>query len=193
MTRHMELGKIWLLATAALLIFFVSPCAGRRAAAPLADAAVIRSPEDEADCRFLARFEMPDGLSAGRLELAVLEFRAAAACPDGVDGLALEAYPVTTPWLGETVGWVEGWDAPGGDVDRAVHAPWAASAGDSALIRFDLTDMVAAWTSQEGENYGLLVMPASGERGRLAPVVSAGSAGFLPVLSVWYTPCDREQ
>lgn len=194
MTRqHTQSRGTWLVVTAALLIVFVSPCAGRRATTPLADAAVIRSPEEDTDCRFLARFEMSDGLSAGRLELAVLEFRVAVVCPHDVDGLALEAYPVTTPWQGETVGWIEGWDTAGGDVNRALHTSWTAAPGDSAVMRFDVTDMVAAWTSQETENHGILMMRAGGERARVGPMVSAGGPKLLPGLVVWYTPCHREQ
>jgi hypothetical protein len=189
MTRHKELWTTRMLGTAILLTLCVSSCAGRQVTPPLADAAVIRSPEDAGDCRFLMRFDMPQALSAGRLELAVLEFRAAVLCPDGADGLALEAHPLTTPWQGATVGWVEGWDAPGGDVDAPAHAPWGASVGDSTLIRFDVTDVVEAWTSEVRENYGFLVMRASGEEGRLAPLVAAGDTGLLPVLTVWYTPC----
>jgi hypothetical protein len=193
MARHKGLWTTRLLGTAILLTVCVSPCAGRRVAAPLADAAAIRSPEDEGDCRFLMWFDMPQELARGRLELAILEFRATVLCPDGGDGLTLEAYPLTTPWHGATVGWVEGWDAPGGDVDAAVHSPWGASVGDSTLIRFDVTDVVEAWTSEERENYGILVMRALGEEGRLAPLAAAGDVGLLPLLTVWYTPCHREE
>ena len=149
---------------------------------------VIQNPEVPNDTRLLVRFDVPEVLREGRVELAVLEFQATVSCPDSVGGLALDAFLVTTEWDGDTVTWEQGWDSPGGDLDRTLHAVWTAAPGDSALIRLDLTDMLAAWTSAERENCGLMAVVSPGETGSFVDEPARGGVEAAPQLTVWYTP-----
>jgi hypothetical protein len=170
---------LWLLPQAA---------SGARVALQADDVGVIQNPASADDSRFLMRFELPSALSTARIDYAAVEFRAEVSCRDSTVGLTVYGFLVTTEWSGQTVAWSQGWNTPGGDVDRRVHACMPAAPSDSAVIDFDVTDMVTAWVSGDRENCGLLVAIARGEEGLFEPWCVGRGAVALPTLVVMYSP-----
>jgi hypothetical protein len=150
--------------------------------------AVIQNPELGNDTRLLVGFEVPAVLSDGRIEFAVMEFRAAVSRPDTADAVMIEAFLLTTDWDEGSVEWMGTWETPGGDFDRSVHAVWTAVLGDTSLVRLDLTDMATTWAEGESENHGVLIAVGSGERGTFVPHCVVSQAGSPPRLTLWYTP-----
>jgi len=147
--------------------------------------AIITDPET-AESRALLRFELPDELEGVTVEFATVEYAASVSPGDTTGALTLDVFPVTTEWHGDTVGWADGWSTAGGDFDREVHAVWTALSGESSVVRFDVTDMVAGWLSGTHPNHGIIVRRAPGEAGAAVPVGSGGEHGD-PVLTIWYT------
>jgi len=152
-----------------------------------AEVGYIGSPEPRYEGRYLIRFELPELLSRCTVELAILEVRAPVTCPEGTGGVAVDVFPLTREWDAATADWSEGWSTPGGDFDMSLHGGWGARPGESSLMRFDVTDMVAAWTSGKLRNCGLLVTAEPGEPGVLGVSGSRGTEPGAPVLKVYYT------
>ena len=151
-----SLGRL-LIVCAAILLGASAPIQAARVSLTSADTGFIVSPVSTQEGRLLARFDLPNAVVDGAVELAVLELRVCVTCSNGGSGVTIDAFPVTREWNGATVDWGDAWATPGGDFDRSVHAAWCAARGASSIVRFDVTDMVAAWASQASENRGLIV------------------------------------
>ena len=149
---------------------------------------IIQNPEMPNDSRFLLRFEPSAELREARVDLAILEFTAAVSCPDSSRALTLDAFVVTNSWDGQSVEWNQGWDTPGGDIDRELHAVWTVAPSDSARIRFDVTDMTDGWLRVEFDNCGLMASIARGEAGAFSPRYVERGASSTPEVTIWYTP-----
>ena len=173
-----------------VLAVAVGPSGAASVLVPAADVALIRNPESGTEMRSLMRFDLSGELAGTTIEFAVVEFRAIVTSADAGGVLTLDAFPVTTEWSGDAVAWDEGWSTPGGDFDRTIHAVWTAVSGESSVVRFDVTDMVAAWASGAYPNCGLIVRAAPGETGAAQPVGVAGERG-APMLKIWYTGPER--
>lgn len=156
------------------------------------DVGSIQNPAVPNDIRLLLRFEMPPELAAGRVELAVLELDAAVSVPDTLGALTIDGFLVTAEWDGETVDWIQGWDAPGGDIDRTFHAVWTTHQGNARTIRFDVTDPVSVWSARERENWGVMLAVAPEEGGMFAPAGLDGRGSRGARVTVWYTPLREE-
>jgi hypothetical protein len=150
-----------------------------------ADVAYIQSPDPPYEGRYLARFALPETLSHCTVELAVLELRLPVTCPGEMGTVAVDVFPLTAEWDAATADWTQGWDAPGGDFDMSLHAGWGAKPGQNSLMRFDVTDAVSAWASDDMENRGLLIA-ADPDDGRLPEAEDSRGAGG-PILEVYYT------
>ncbi|MBD3349324.1 MAG: DNRLRE domain-containing protein [Candidatus Eisenbacteria bacterium] len=158
------------------------------------EAAMIENPEEPTERRVLMRFDIPDHLSDGIVEIAALEFQTALSVPDSSEGVTLDCFQVTEPWDAESVDWDEGWDNAGGDFDTASHAMCGAAVGDSSHVQFDVTGMVASWATMGADNRGILVARAPGEEAVLQVVRGAvGQVVSSPRLTIWYTPRRSEQ
>jgi hypothetical protein len=150
--------------------------------------AAISNPADAAELRLLLQIDVPRALSEGTVELAILELPYRVACPESTGVVTVEAYLVTTSWSEGSVEWENTWSTPGGDVDGTRHAVWEATCGDSARLRFDITDMVSAWAMGEVQDHGLLVKLAPGETGSIDLSGGPDRSSWEPRALVWYTP-----
>ena len=169
-----------------VLVTVATPAIASNVTVSATDLAVITNPENAAETRTLVRFDQPEELVGATVEFAVVEYRASVSSSDAAGVLTMDAFPVTTEWDGDTVEWAGGWSTAGGDFDRQVHAVWTTVAGESSVVRFDVTDMVAAWVSGTSPNRGLIVRAAPGEVGAAHPAGTAGERG-APMLTIWYT------
>ena len=174
-----------------LVLLVVSAAGGKVVVLTPSDMGVIQNPEVPNDSRFLIRFEPSVELSGARVDLAVLEFTAAVSCPDSTLALTLDAFAVTSPWDGQSVEWNGGWDTPGGDVDRELHAVWTVALGNASKVRLDVTDMAQSWVSAERANHGLLVGAARGELGAMVPHGGGPETEDMPTMTIWYTRVKR--
>ena len=166
-------------------------CQGRDMAVEASAVAVIRAPES-AESRTLVKFELPGEVAGAEVEFAVVEYAAAVSSSDAAGVVTLDVFPVTTEWDGDTVAWSDGWSAAGGDFDPERHAVWTAVSGEGSVVRFDVTEMAAAWVSGTSANLGLIVRSAPGEVGTAEPAETAGDRGG-PVLRIWYTGPERHR
>ena len=187
--RTSALSAITVSCLAGLLVLSVVGTAGGRVAVLTpSDMGIIQNPGMPNDSRLLLRFEPPPELREARVDLAVLEFTAAVSCPDNSPALTLDAFALTSSWDGQNVEWNQGWDTPGGDINRGVHALWTVAPSDSARIRFDVTDMMDGWLRVERDNCGLMTSIARGEAGVFSPPYVDGGAVSTPKVTIWYTP-----
>lgn len=153
------------------------------------EAAMIENPEEPSERRVLLRFDIPDHLSVGVVEMATLEFQTVLSVPDSSEGVTLDCFQVTEPWDAESVDWDEGWDNAGGDFDTASHAMCGAAVGDSSHVQFDVTGMVASWATMGADNHGILIARAPGEEAIFQMARGAvGEAVSSVQLTIWYTP-----
>ncbi len=103
-------------------------------------------------------------------------------------GLTLNGFFVTEDWEEGLVDWT-GFDGSGAEpFDRGLHAMWEVTAGDSSLVRLDVTEMVAVWADDPAANRGFVLAPSAGEEGRMLPEFAGGSRAGVATLTVWYTP-----
>lgn len=189
-TTHTPLAPL----LAGLVILAVAvPAGGGVLTLTPSDLGAIQNPQVSNDARFLLGFELPEGLRKGDVDLAVLEFVAAVTCPDSASTLTLDAFALISEWDGQTVEWYQGWDAPGGDFDRELHAVWSVAPSDTARIRLDVTDMISTCLSAERRSCSLIVAVARGETGEFAPLCLGDGAEEVPELTIWYTSLGLER
>ena len=142
----------------------------------------------EIPTRFLAKFDLPEYLGEAEIELAVVEFAAAVECDASVGGLTLNAFLVTEDWEEGLVDWT-GFDGSGAEpFDRGLHAMWGVAAGDSSLVRLDVTEMVTIWADDAAANRGFVLALSAGEEGSMLPEFAGGVRSAVATLTVWYTP-----
>ena len=143
---------------------------------------------DETPTRFLAKFDLPEYLGEAEIELAVVEFAATVQCDVEVGGLTLNVFLVTEDWEQGLVDWT-GFDGSGAEpFDRSLHAMWGVAAGDSSLVRLDVTEMAAVWADDATANRGFVLAPSAGEEGSMLPEFAQGLRSGAATLTVWYTP-----
>ena len=99
---------------------------------------------------------------------------------------------MTSPWDGQSAEWNGGWNTPGGDVDRELHAVWTVAIGNASAVRLDVTDMAQSWISVELANHGLLVGAARGELGTMVPHGGGPETEDVPTMTIWYTLVRQE-
>ncbi|MBD3349463.1 MAG: DNRLRE domain-containing protein [Candidatus Eisenbacteria bacterium] len=148
--------------------------------------AALQNPEAATERRLLLRFDVPERLSAGIVELAMVEFRTAFSAADSTADVALDCFEITTPWSAGTADWTESWTTPGGDLDRMRHGVCTAAVSDTSLVRFDVTDMVAGWAADAAANHGVIVAVAPKESAYIATL--RGAELRRARLKIWYTP-----
>jgi hypothetical protein len=142
----------------------------------------------ETPTRFLAKFDLPEYLGEAEIELAVVEFSAVVECDASVGGLTLNAFLVTEDWEEGLIDWT-GFDGSGAEpFDRSLHAMWGMAAGDSSLVRLDVTEMVAVWAGDAAANRGFVLAPSAGEEGNVLPEFAQGPRAGVAALTIWYTP-----
>ncbi len=142
----------------------------------------------ESPSRHLVRFDLPEYLAEAGIELAVAEFSADVECDSEVGGLTLNAYFVTEDWEAGLVDWT-GLDGSGEEpFDRGLHAMWGVAAGDSSLVRLDVTEMVATWANDSTTNRGFVLVPSVGEEAVIRPSLAGGGTWRAARLTIWYTP-----
>ncbi len=142
----------------------------------------------ETPMRFLAKFDLPEYLEEAEIELAVVEFATVVECDASVGGMTLNAFFVTEDWDEGLVDWT-GFDGSGAEpFDRALHAMWGVAAGDSSLVRLDVTEMAAIWADDAAANRGFMLAPSAGEEGSMLPEFAGGLRAGVATLTVWYTP-----
>jgi hypothetical protein len=181
-------ARWWLPACCLLILAAGQPAAAARLTLVAEDTGYIESDEPPYEGRMLVRFAVPEELGTGRVDLAVLELRAAVSSDGNASRVPLEAHPLTTEWDSGTVSWDGAWATPGGDYDPAMQSVWFARRGEGSVVRFDVTDVVAAWASDVLPNCGLLVAVEPGAPGSIGQVDDGGAGTGAPVLRVWYTP-----
>ncbi len=141
----------------------------------------------ETPTRFLAKFDLPEYLDEAEIELAVVEFSATVECDAEVGGVTLNAFLVTEDWDEGLVDWT-GFAGSGAEpFDRALHAMWGVAAGDSSLVRLDVTEMVTIWADDAAANRGFVLAPSAGEEGSMLPEFAQGLRSGVATLTVWYT------
>jgi hypothetical protein len=151
--------------------------------------AVIQDPTDSTQRRALVRFDAPERLSSGVVELALLELRTAVSAADSSESVMLDCYPVTTSWSSGSVDWAHGWNSPGGDFDLTRHSVCTAAVGDSVAIRFDVTRLVSGWSADDMDTHGIIITVSPLESGVLQARRGGGEVHALaPALRIWYTP-----
>ena len=142
----------------------------------------------ETPTRFLAKFDLPEYLEEAEIELAVVEFTAVVECDASVGGLTLNAFLVTEDWEEGFVDWT-GFAGGGAELfDRGLHAMWGVAAGDSSLVRLDVTEMVAIWVDDSATNRGFVLAPSAGEEGSIQPEFAGGLRSGVATMTIWYTP-----
>ncbi len=65
---------------------------------------------------------------------------------------------------------------------------WGVAAGDSSLVRLDVTEMVAVWADDAAANRGFVLAPSAGEDGNVLPEFAQGLRAGVATLTVCYTP-----
>jgi len=136
----------------------------------------------------LARFDLPGHLADADIDLAVVEFCADVDCEAEVGGITLNAYLVTEDWEAGLVDW-DGFHRGGNEpFDRSLRAMWGTAAGDSTLVRLDVTEMVALWADGSTTNRGLALIPATGDQAAFRPALAGAGRGRSARLTIWYTP-----
>jgi hypothetical protein len=181
-------ARWWLPACCLLILAASQPVDAARLTLTAADTGYIESGEPPYEGRVLVRFAIPEELTTGRVDLAVLELRAAVSSDGNASRVPLEAHPLTTEWDGGTVSWDGTWTIPGGDFDPSMQSIWFARRGEGSVVRFDVTDMVAAWASGALANCGVLVAVSPGAAGSIVEVDAQGGGAETPALQVWYAP-----
>lgn len=154
-----------------------------------ASAVALGVPGSRTGC--LARFDLPECLMSADIDLAVVELRADIETDPAVAGVTLQAYLVTEEWTQGGVDWsgfTGGGDEP---FDQGRHAMWTATAGEGALVRLDVTEMVAAWASGETPNRGFVVVPSLGEEAAMLSIPAEQGRGGSVTMTVWYTAVDE--
>ncbi len=151
-----------LIGLTALAILGVTICAqGARTTVDVAEVAVLTPPGESGEMpRYLISFEIPEVLDGVAIDFARVRMRAEVTSPGGVSlpPLVIEAYPVTTPWEAESVGWSTGWETAGGDFDEHGCATYVGDASQMVSVSLDLTHVVQRWVSDETENYGVIIL-----------------------------------
>ncbi|MBM3308587.1 MAG: DNRLRE domain-containing protein [Candidatus Eisenbacteria bacterium] len=183
-------ARWWLPACCLLVLAASQPAEAARLTLTAEDVGYIESDGPRPEGRMLVRFAIPGELRTGCVDLAVLELRAPVSSDGHASRVALEAHPLTTEWEGGTVSWDGAWTTPGGDYDASVQAVWFAKPGEGSVIRFDVTDVVAAWASDALANCGMIVAIEPGQPSSIGQLHDGGAATEAPVLCVWYTPGD---
>ena len=103
-----SLGRL-LIVCAAILLGASAPIQAARVSLTSADTGFIVSPVSTQEGRLLARFDLPNAVVDGAVELAVLELRVCVTCSNGGSGVTIDAFPVTREWNGATVDWGDAW------------------------------------------------------------------------------------
>lgn len=161
-------------------------CSGAVVTVDASATAALQNPEAATERKLLLKFDVPEHLSVGIVELAMVEFRTAFSAADSTADVMLDCFEVTTPWSAGSADWTEGWTTPGGDFDRMRHGVCTAAVSDSSLVRFDVTDMVAGWAAEDAANHGVIVAVAPRESAYIAAL--RGAELRKPRLKIWYTP-----
>jgi hypothetical protein len=171
-----------------LVLTASEPSDAKKVTLAAADTGYIESDEPTPEGRILVRFDLPEAVLAGEVELAVLELRAPVTADEGVSCVVVDAFPLTTAWDSATVSWGGTWTVPGGDFDRMKHAVWVARPGEDAILRFDVTDVVAGWASGTTASHGVILAVSFGWPGALEACEAQGAEPAVPTLLVCYTP-----
>lgn len=179
----------WSVLLAVLLAMGASGHAGaRKVILTATDVGYIQSDAHAPEGRILVRFDLPEVLLTGEVEFAVLELRAPVSADEGASCVVVDAFPLTTEWDGATASWDGAWGTPGGDFERTEHAVWIARPGEHLVLRFDVTDMAAAWAEGTAMNNGVALAVSPGGPGALGACDTRGAEPEGPTLLVYYTP-----
>lgn len=172
-----------------LFLVFHSPACAGHVTLPAVDVGSIQNPSVENDARLLLRFELPADLSnGGTVELGIVEFRAAVTCPDTTGALTVNAVSTTRPWDGQNVEWDEEWESLSEIGSSAGRSVWPVASGESALLRFDVTEFVRDCLSGEAGSLSVMAAIANEELGAFLPHCIGGGVTEIPELMLWYTP-----
>jgi len=180
-------ARWWLPACCLLILAASVPAGAARVTLTAEDTGYIESDEPPYEGRVLVRFAIPEELRTGSIDLAVLELRAPVSSDGHASRVALEAHPLTTEWDGGTVDWDGAWTTPGGDFDASMQAVWFAQPGEASVVRFDVTEVVAAWALGDLANHGVLVAIEPGAPGYIGQADDGGAGTRDPVLRVWHS------
>jgi hypothetical protein len=110
--------------------------------------------------RYLVSFEIPEVLNGATIDFARLRMRAEVTLPEvgSLPPVVIEAYPVTTAWDAESVGWSTDWETAGGDFNEHACATYVSDATETMSVSLDLTHVVQRWVSDETENHGVIIL-----------------------------------
>ena len=149
-----------LLAGAVLAVFVtITGVAGAiPASVELADVAVIRDPACEGRVRVLLRFEMPDELTDGVVDMAVasLEF---VTSQQGEELVPVEAHATTRSWDPETVSWDAAWASGECSWDESQMCEGQVRFGATPALVLDVSELLGASARSRAVDFDVVVLP----------------------------------
>ena len=130
-------------AVLAILLAVTGVCRAIPVTVVLTDGAVIHDPEREGRVRILLRFEMPDELEHGVVDMATayLEFMTS---QQGAAPVAVEAHAMTRSWDPETVVWDAVWASGEGSWDESRMSGGRIRFGATPALAMDVSELLCA-------------------------------------------------
>jgi hypothetical protein len=153
----------------------------------LEESACVADPDDAGDWRVLLRFEVPDVLEGGTVDLAVLRVVMPIDCDEERE-ISVEAFPVTCAWSAEGVVWGVGWQSGEGVWDERRGSISTVVGGEGSVMAIDATHIVGKWFQGNEAAQGLVLAPFA--RGAFAALAAPPSE---VALRVWYTSARQHQ
>ena len=123
----------------------------------LADAVVIHDPECEGRVRVLLRFEMPDELEHGVVDMATasLEFLTS---QQGASAVPIEAHTTTRPWDLETVAWDAAWASGEDSWDESRMCGGSVRFGASPALVLDVSELLGASARSRAVDFDVVLL-----------------------------------
>jgi len=156
-TRAIRSRRLLAVAALAVLILVPYTAGAISATVELVEAAVIHDPECEGRARLLLRFEMPEELTSGVVDMAVatLEIQTS---QQGSSIVPTEAHAITRSWDSGTVAWDEGWASGDGSWDDTMMCSGDVRFGDSPALVLDVSEVLGERARARASDFSLVIL-----------------------------------
>ncbi len=148
-----------LLAGAALAVLMLVPCTvgAISATVELVEAAIIHDPECAGRARLLLRFEMPDELTSGVVDMAVATLDIQTS-QQGNSVVPAEAHAITRSWDSETAAWDEGWASGDGSWNDAMMCSGDVRFGHSPALVLDVSELLGERSRARAIDFSIVIL-----------------------------------
>ncbi len=148
-----------LLAGAALAVLILVPCmaCAISATVELVEGAIIHDPECEGRARLLLRFEMPEELTSGVVDMAVATLDIQTS-QQGNSIVPSEAHAITRSWDSETAVWDEGWASGDGSWDDTMMCSGDVRFGHSPALVLDVSELLGERSRVRAIDFSIVVL-----------------------------------